>query len=264
MFFFFFLSLCLRGKTHWLPWSAVRSLAYNSSSDQTWYKKQCYSRVGPSIYSWLTTLFNIVLFYISVSSVWLVPLGKTPHGLYFWRRKQVWGWLNLFKSWQNSTRIKWVHAVSPVSLHLSPSLPLSLSVCLSLNVFVALSLLDSSVRTECSHLGLQLSWSLLQLRDIVSGLAPARPRLYCALPAHCVTCQTCHSNLCCRPNLRPVSPLMRLFSLYMGRRGWGGGGVGRIWILNQCHTQTIIMKRSSVLIKLGKTSLCISDPSLNF
>lgn len=45
-------------------------------------------------------------YYFSVSSVYLIPLGKIHPGLCFLRRKLMWRWLSLFKSLQSLTRIK--------------------------------------------------------------------------------------------------------------------------------------------------------------
>lgn len=104
-----------------------------------------------------------------------------------------------------------------------PTKPPFLSLFLRLSLLLRVSVPNSSARPELSCFELQLSWSLVQLRDTVSGWL----QLLCscwAPPSH--SCQTCHLSICCGPNLSPFSPVMKSFFLNMNQYARSNVNIG--------------------------------------
>lgn len=61
------------------------------------------------LFHYSAPVLMLLSFFFRLSTAYRTPSGKTHPGLYFWRRKQMWGCLSSFKCSQNLTRTKWVY-----------------------------------------------------------------------------------------------------------------------------------------------------------
>lgn len=84
-----------------------QKLPLETTSQWTEIKKTMFCRVCVCMAMFRLFLVHyLTLVLISFVSAYRTPSGKTPPGLYFLRRKQMWRRLSWFKSFQNLTRIK--------------------------------------------------------------------------------------------------------------------------------------------------------------